>query len=58
VGAWKKRVAGRGYRVNDIEGRVEKMKPQSYKELIVYQKAYRLTLDVYRITKKFPHEEL
>ena len=33
-------------------------KTQSYKDLIVYQKAYKLTLDIYRITKKFPPEEL
>jgi four helix bundle protein len=33
-------------------------KTQSYKDLIVYQKAYKLTLDKYRITKKFPPEEL
>jgi four helix bundle protein len=34
------------------------MKTQSYKDLIVYQKAYRLTLDVYKISKKFPPDEL
>ena len=34
------------------------MKTQSYKDLIVYQKAYKLTLDVYKITKKFPPDEL
>lgn len=30
----------------------------SYKELIVWQKAYQLTLDIYSVTKKFPKEEL
>ena len=34
------------------------MKTQSYKDLIVYQKAYKLTLDVYKISKKFPPDEL
>jgi len=33
-------------------------KIQSYKDLIVYQKAYQLSLEVYRITKAFPKEEL
>ena len=31
---------------------------QSYRDLIAYQKAYQLTLDVYKTTKKFPREEL
>ena len=30
---------------------------KSYKELIVYQKAYELSLQVYQITSKFPPEE-
>jgi four helix bundle protein len=34
------------------------MKMQSYRELIAYQKAYQLTLDIYKATKKFPKEEL
>jgi four helix bundle protein len=34
------------------------MKMQSYRDLIAYQKAYQLTLDVYKTTKKFPKEEL
>jgi hypothetical protein len=34
------------------------MKIQSYRELIAYQKAYQLTLDIYKTTKKFPKEEL
>jgi four helix bundle protein len=33
-------------------------KIQSYKDLIVYQKSYHLSLEVYRITKIFPKEEL
>jgi four helix bundle protein len=31
---------------------------QSYKDLIVYQKAYKLALDIYRITKNYPKEEI
>jgi four helix bundle protein len=31
---------------------------KSYKELIVWQKSYNLTLQVYKLTKKFPREEL
>lgn len=31
---------------------------RSYKDLIVWQKSYSLTLRVYSITKKFPKEEL
>ena len=34
------------------------MKMQSYKELIAYQKAYQLALDIYKATKKFPKDEL
>lgn len=30
----------------------------SYKKLIVWQKAYQLTLDIYSITNKFPKDEL
>ena len=30
------------------------MKIRSAKELIVYQKAYRLSMEVFRATKKFP----
>ena len=30
---------------------------KNYKELKVWQKSYRLCLDLYRITKKFPKEE-
>jgi four helix bundle protein len=33
-------------------------KISSYKELIAYQKAYRLVLDVYRMSKALPTEEL
>jgi four helix bundle protein len=28
-----------------------------YKDLIVYQKAYKLAMDVFEISKKFPNEE-
>ena len=31
---------------------------QSYKDLIVYQKGYKLALEIYRATKKFPKEEI
>jgi hypothetical protein len=34
------------------------MKMQSYRELIAYQKAYQLALDIYKATKKFPKDEL
>ena len=33
-------------------------KIQSYKDLIVYQKGYKLALEIYRVTKKFPKEEI
>ena len=29
-----------------------------YRDLIVWQKAYKFTLDIYKVTKKFPKEEL
>jgi len=35
---------------------MEKMK--SYKDLIVYQKAYKLTLEIYMTTKNYPKDEL
>jgi four helix bundle protein len=31
---------------------------QSYKELIVYQKGYKLALETYQITKDYPREEI
>lgn len=31
---------------------------QSYKDLLVWQKAFKLSLFIYRITKKFPKDEL
>lgn len=34
------------------------MKLESYKNLTVYQKAYQLTLDVYKVTKEFPAGEM
>src|SRR5665811_1691594 len=30
----------------------------SFKELIVYQKAYKLAMDIFGLTKKFPKEEI
>lgn len=35
-----------------------KMQLKNYKELIVWQKAYQLCLEIYKITKKFPKSEL
>lgn len=38
---------------------MEKRKPaQSFRDLIVWQKAHQLALGVYRMTKAFPKEEL
>ena len=34
------------------------MKTQSYKDLIVWQKAYKLVLEIYKITKDFPKYEM
>jgi four helix bundle protein len=31
---------------------------ESYKELVAYQKSYRLTLDVYKMTMGYPKEEV
>jgi four helix bundle protein len=31
---------------------------QSYKDLIVYQKAYKLALETYQVTKSYPKEEV
>ncbi len=31
---------------------------RSYKDLVVWQKAFKLALDLYKVTKKFPREEL
>jgi four helix bundle protein len=31
---------------------------KNYKELKVWQKAYQLCLQIYRVTKKFPEEEI
>ena len=31
---------------------------KNYRDLKVWQKSYRLCLDLYRITKKFPKEEI
>lgn len=33
------------------------MKTSSYKDLVVYQKAYRLALEVYKVTDSFPEAE-
>ena len=34
------------------------MKTQSFKDLIVWQKSYQLVLEIYKITKEFPKEEV
>ena len=34
------------------------MKTQSFKDLIVWQKSYKLVLEVYKVTKKFPGDEV
>jgi len=34
------------------------MKTNSFKDLIVWQKAYKLVLEIYRITKNFPKDEI
>ena len=47
---WSKDSRGQGF-----EGSNEMLK--NYKELIVWQKSYRLCLDIYRISKGFPKEE-
>ena len=42
-------------------GQMEKAHTQplmSYKDLIVYQKAYRLALEIYRVTEGYPKDEL
>ncbi len=37
---------------------MEKKKIQSHRDLIAYQKAYQLALDVYQATRQFPASEL
>ncbi len=34
------------------------LKTKSFKDLIVWQKAYSLTLEIYRTTKTFPRHEI
>ncbi len=34
------------------------MKTKSFKDLIVWQKAYKIVIEVYKITKNFPKEEI
>ena len=34
------------------------MKTKSFKDLIVWQKSYKLVLDIYKITKNFPRTEI
>lgn len=44
--------------MNNITEVIIKVKVQSYSELIVWQKAMNLVEDIYRLTKKFPREEI
>ena len=37
---------------------MKEKKIQSYKDLLAYQKAYELALEVYKVTKEFPKEEI
>lgn len=37
---------------------MQKKTIQSYRDLIAYQKAYQLTLDIYKCTRTFPKDEL
>lgn len=34
------------------------MKTKSFKDLIVWQKAYKLVLEIYKLTQNFPKEEI
>ena len=49
--------------VEHIEGSAERiverivMKTKSFKDLIVWQKAYKLVLEIYKVTKAFPMSE-
>jgi four helix bundle protein len=40
------------------KGDNNKAKLDSYKDLVVYETSYQLTLDVYKVTKSFPKEEI
>lgn len=42
---------------DEISGITEQMKPQSYKDLIVWQKAIVLARITYQLTQRFPSEE-
>jgi four helix bundle protein len=48
-------IKGKGPRIRGVEDSSEMLK--NYKELTVWQKAYRLCLDVYRFSREFPKEE-
>ncbi len=37
---------------------MERIPAKSFKDLIVWQKAHRLVLDVYKLTRSFPKEEI
>ena len=45
----------KGARIRGVKGSSEMLK--NYKELKVWQKAYSLCLDVYRVSREFPKEE-
>jgi four helix bundle protein len=55
------RVEGRGGKVKGIKmGNDEKKGSgiKSYKDLIVYQKSYKLAIEIYKVTRTYPQEEL
>ena len=51
-------LSGVGCRAWGVGKNKERKTMKNYKDLIVYQKAYKLALEIYRITRKFPTEEM
>jgi four helix bundle protein len=51
-------VEGVGGKRERMENSGKKRNIESYKDLIVYQKSYRLALEIYRTTKNYPKEEI
>lgn len=43
--------------VDSRENVVDRVKAKSFEDLMVWQKAHQLVLEVYRITKEYPQEE-
>jgi four helix bundle protein len=58
VEAGKRSVVRGAEHAGKEKGKRGEMKTKSYKDLIAYQKAYDLTLEIYRVTKSFPTHEL